>query len=343
MGIKVSVIIPVYNAEDYLEDCILSLLLQSLQECEFIFVNDGSTDTSNLLIEKYQTQDPRIKLFNQKNQGVSAARNAGMQMALGEYIGFVDADDYIEKDMYERLYAAATEHKCDVVVSNFESEIEGSMVLTEYSFPVNTRLDRNFITQHIMPYFLKADNLNAVWNKIYRKNVLIEHHIEFPKHIVLGEDGVFNMLFFSQALSMGYLNYLGYHYREVSGSATRNIREKDYFGKAIDVYQMALPQLYNELLPSSNVNQLKSIRLINSMISYIYIYFKPSKEMSFVKRYSYVKRMITSSYVREALPLYCEEMNGSLGRYERFIVSMVKAKSTLGLMCAVIYSRLRNT
>ncbi|RCW42724.1 glycosyltransferase [Paenibacillus prosopidis] len=339
---KVSVIIPVYNAEKYIVECIQSLLNQTLQACEFIFVNDGSVDKSKSIIEDYQLHDGRIKLINQENQGVSAARNAGLQAALGEYVGFVDADDYIEKDMYETLYHAAIERNCDVVISNLESELEGSKVITTYPFRTNETLDRAYILQHIMPYLLKADDLNTAVNKIYRVNVLTMNKIAFPEKVALGEDGMFNMIFFGHAATMTYINYTGYHYREVSGSATRNIKDKDYFSKAIEVYITAPPQIYNEIIPANNVNRLKSIRLIKSMISYIYIYFKPSNDMSFKKRYRYVKQMITNKHVREALPIYWAEMNNSIGRYEKFILSMVKARSALGLMFAVAYSRLRN-
>lgn len=339
---KVSIIIPVYNAEKYISECIESLLGQTLHACEFIFVNDGSDDKSKSIIEDYQRHDDRIKLINQENQGVSAARNAGLQAALGEYVGFVDADDYIEKDMYETLYHAAIEQNCDVVVSNLESELEGCKVIITYPFRTNETLGRAYILQYIMPYFLKVDDLNTAVNKIYRKNVLTKNKIAFPEKVALGEDGMFNMIFFSHAATMTYMNYTGYHYREVSGSATRNIRDKDYFSKAIEVYKTAPPLIYNEIIPSNNVNRLKSIRLIKSMISYIYIYFKPSNDMSFTKRYRYVKQMINNKYVREALPIYWDEMNSSIGRYEKFILSMVKVRSAFGLMFAVVYSRWRN-
>ncbi|MES9697320.1 glycosyltransferase [Bacillus sp. JJ927] len=102
-----SVIIPVYNAEKYITQCIESLLNQTLRECEFIFINDGSTDNSEKIIEDYKKINDRITLINQENQGVSIARNRGLDVSTGEYVGFVDADDYIEKDMYEMLYNAA--------------------------------------------------------------------------------------------------------------------------------------------------------------------------------------------------------------------------------------------
>ena len=104
--IVVSVIIPVYNADKFLERCVNSLLSQTLASCEFIFVNDGSTDASLSILQQFQQKDPRIRLVNQENKGVSDARNAGLKIANGDYIGFVDADDFIEKDYFEKLYSA---------------------------------------------------------------------------------------------------------------------------------------------------------------------------------------------------------------------------------------------
>ncbi|WP_419876416.1 glycosyltransferase [Candidatus Pristimantibacillus sp. PTI5] len=332
-----------YNAEEYLDECIRSLLNQSLRDCEFIFVNDGSIDKSRIIIEGYQEKDKRIKLVNQSNQGVSAARNAALKILTGEYVGFVDADDFIEKEMYQTLYTAASHKNCDAVISNFESELEGNKLLTKYPFQSDIQLNRSFIMDVIMPYFLKHDNLNTVVSKIYRSDLLIKCQINFPEKIALGEDGMFNILFFSHALTMMYVDYTGYHYREVLGSATRNIGEKDYFNQALEVYLAATPDIYKEIMSVKDVNRLKSIRLINSVISYIYIYFKPNKEMSLKNRYHYVNRMITNKYVRAAIPDYRKEMSGSIGRYESYIVSMVKSRFTFGLLLAVTYSRLRNS
>src|SRR3954470_7921673 len=105
MSIKVSVVIPVYNAEKYITECIESLLNQTLKQCEFIFVNDGSSDNSSQIINEFKKKDNRIILINQENQGVSIARNNGLKAASGEYVGFVDADDYIDCEMYETIYS----------------------------------------------------------------------------------------------------------------------------------------------------------------------------------------------------------------------------------------------
>ncbi|PFJ08222.1 glycosyl transferase family 2 [Bacillus cereus] len=342
MNKKVSVIIPVYNAEKYITQCIESLLSQTLQECEFIFVNDGSKDTSRQILERYQKLDNRIKLVNQKNQGVSTARNEGLQIAIGEYIGFVDADDYIEPDMYEILYNSAKQSNCDAVISNFKWEIRGHKIITKYSFPVDIVLKTDFIEQDLLPYFLKEDNLNTVCNKVYRNNLIREKNVEFPEKVVLGEDGMFNIQFFSNATSLKYIDYTGYHYREVVGSATKNISEKDYFRRAVEVYTMELPKIYIDKIDNVRMNQLKAIKFINSVMSYIHIYFTPCENVGFNKRYEYVKNMVRNKYVREALPIYYRETYSTLGKYEKFVVYLVKIKSTIGLYCVTAYSRFRN-
>lgn len=343
MRIKVSVIIPVYNAEKYISSCIESLLGQTLPECEFIFINDGSIDHSKQIIERYMEFDERIKLVNQKNQGVSAARNQGLSIASGEYIGFVDADDYIEEDMYEKLYDSAKKSNCDIVMTNFESEMDGQKFITKYPFPVDCVLGRSYIEQNLLPYFLKADNLNAVWNKLYKCKIIIDFRIGFPEKLVLGEDAMFIMHFFSHAKTMKYIDYTGYHYREVEGSATRDIACKDYFHSALEVYKAQLPQSYLDKLEKEKIRVLKSTKLINSVMSYIHVYFVPSKGLSFRKRYRYVKDMIGNKYVHESLPLYCLENYSNLRLYERLIIRMIKRKFTLGLYCAATYSRLRNS
>ncbi|MBE1444718.1 glycosyltransferase [Paenibacillus sp. OAS669] len=342
MSIKVSVIVPVYNAEKYVASCIESLLNQTLQECEFIFVNDGSKDQSGQVIEEYRKKDSRIKLIQQTNQGVSAARNAGLQAAAGAFVGFVDADDYVDKDMYEVLYSTAVQGDYDVVISNFESEIEGHKVITTYPFPHGTVLKKDYIEQEVLTYFLKSDQLNTVCSKLYKHKQIRDYQVKFPDKVALGEDGLFNMQFFRHADRIRYIDYTGYHYREVIGSATRNILEKDYFKRALEVYTLDIPDMYLTTMDKMRIQQLRSVKLINSVMSYIYVYFKASTEISLGERFKYVRNMINDPYVREALPYFYSEMYPSLGTYEKFIADMINKRFTLGLFAAATYSRLRN-
>ena len=112
----VSVIVPVYNTEGFLQKCLDSLTNQTLEDIEIICVNDGSTDNSLKILEDNAIRDDRIKIINQKNKKQGAARNAGMKIATGEYIGFVDSDDWIDLDFYEKLYNAATRHNFDIAL-----------------------------------------------------------------------------------------------------------------------------------------------------------------------------------------------------------------------------------
>lgn len=341
MSVKVSVIIPVYNAETYLPQCIESLINQTLKECEFIFINDGSTDKSKQIIEEYRQKDNRIKQLNQANGGVSSARNAGLKIAHGKYIGFVDADDYVEADMYESLYTAAIQSEVDIVFSNFESEIDGHKVITKYHFPVSQLLDRNYIETEIKPYFLKSEDLNTVCNKIYISEIIQKHDLSFPQKLSLGEDGYFNMEFFCFSQNALYLDYTGYKYREVQGSATRNLDKKDYFKRAIEVYQSKTPQNFIPHLAEAEIKKLKAIKLIKSVMAYIYIYINSSATLTFSARYKYIKQMITHHHVRESLPYY-KKHERLTGRYERFLLNMIEKKSCVGLCFAVTYSRVKN-
>jgi glycosyltransferase involved in cell wall biosynthesis len=342
MSIKVSVVIPVYNAEKFIAECIQSLLIQTLKECEFIFVNDGSLDRSGEIIEEYQKSDGRILLFNQENQGVSTARNNGLDVAVGQYIGFVDADDFIEKDMYEKLYNTALENDADIVISNYESELEGQKFITKYPFTVGVVLKKDYIKQKVLPYFIEKDDLNTACNKIYREKLIKNNNIKFPANVSLGEDGMFNICSFSHATTIKYIDYTGYHYREVKGSATRDILQKDYFKRALEVYNSKWPELYLDELDKNKLEKKKAIKLINSVMSYIHIYFTPSNDLTFRKRYRYVSNMLENENVQKVLPIFYDEKYSTLGRYEKVLVELIKKQSALGLFFITVYSRSRN-
>ena len=119
MSVKVSVIVPIYNVEKYLKQSLHSLKHQTLKDIEVILVNDGSTDHSQEIAEKYVKSTPTFKLINKPNGGLSSARNAGMDIACGEYLAFVDSDDWVAFDMMEKLYDNAKKYDSDMVLSGF--------------------------------------------------------------------------------------------------------------------------------------------------------------------------------------------------------------------------------
>lgn len=342
MEVKVSVIIPVYNAEKYINECIESLLAQTMKNCEFIFINDGSKDGSEHIIRKYKEKDERIILVTQENQGVSITRNKGLEIARGEFIGFLDADDYVDKSMYETMYCAAREWGTDVIISNFESTLNGYKMVNKYPFVSGKILNSNYIKNEVLPYFLKSDNLNSIWNKLYKRKIIIENKISFRPDLSWGEDACFNISYFCFAKDMVYKDYVGYHYREVPGSATRNSNEMDYFHKVLEIYKMDFHEIRNQINDEDKIQKLKSIKLINNILSLVHIYSNPLNIESYFNRASYVKKMINHKAVREALKYYQFEENRILGKYEKILLIFIKRKIVAGILLLTAYSRFRN-
>ncbi|WP_244951518.1 glycosyltransferase family 2 protein [Sutcliffiella horikoshii] len=334
---------PVYNAESYLTYCVESLVKQTLKECEFIFIDDGSTDESLEILKWFLNTDERIVLFKQpNNEGVSSARNLGIEHANGEYIGFVDADDYVQKDMYEKLYKVAKNANVDIVVSNIEYEVNGKSKVSEMQFPTNKVLENEIIENEILPYFLLKDDLNSVCNKLFKREIIKKNKFRFNTELTLGEDGLFSLECFSQSRSCYFLNYTGYHYREVNGSATRNILKKDYFKNALELYKQEVSMDIYQKCDFVILEKMKTTRFINSVISYIHIYFTPNNDVSFFNRYMYVKSMISNKQVKQALPVYLQYNKEKFNWYDRLILKMIKRNFALGIYGATVYSRFRS-
>ncbi|KHE69238.1 glycosyltransferase [Halobacillus sp. BBL2006] len=333
---KVSVIVPVFNAQDHIRDCIKSLLDQTLYDCEFLFINDGSRDHSRQIIEEYKNKERRIKLINQENKGVSSARNNGLSSASGDYIGFVDADDFVDKEMFSTLYQSAKTSNVDLILSNLKGE--NQQETQDYPFPFNRDIDSGYL----FSYLLENENCNTVCNKLYKSRVIKENEIRFPEHLALGEDGIFNLLYVSKASAFRYINYLGYFYREVIGSATRNIKNIDYFEGSLQIYNLTLPMNCLKQSDVDEVNLLRSKKLIKNVISYTYLYFSSSEELTLLNRFIYIRRMISHEDVRKALANVYQILSRDLGRYEKYLLEMIKLKSTIGVFILTSYSRLRN-
>lgn len=184
---KISVIIPVFNAEQTLEDCLDSLSNQTYTNFDIILVNDGSTDNSLTVIKKLQEKESRIKCINTKNGGVSTARNIGLSAADGEFIAFLDADDRMHSTMLEKMHQAITEYVADVAVCRYatdekESPPDGNIML----------MDKDELLQEMM--LPKRDIAAFVWNRLYRAKIIKENHIQFDKRIKVCEDTLFNFM-----------------------------------------------------------------------------------------------------------------------------------------------------
>lgn len=216
--IKISVIVPVYNVEEYIEECIESIVNQTLKEIEIIIVNDGTKDNSIKKIEKYFS-DPRIILINKENGGISSARNAGLKIARGEYISFIDSDDFIEPTMLEDLYNNS--EKAEIVFSNIIS-YDNKTGNKSYS---ESRIEFGILNKG--SYLFNTLNLPfATLNKIYKKDYLERINLTFIKGIIY-EDSIFSIKALFLANKVKYIDKNHYNYRVNRNGSTMTITHSD--------------------------------------------------------------------------------------------------------------------
>ena len=181
--IKVSIILPVYNVEKYIRQCMDSLINQTLRELEFIFVDDCSTDNSLSIIEEYAKEDKRFRIIKlEKNQGQGFARNVGLQYVTGEYIGFVDPDDWVKPNMFERLYQEIKEKDLDIVMCMPDGYDEKNAVNAPFPYFVDANFehiidDRIFNWRDLSPFQYPM----CVWNKLYTKKLFDDNNIDFAE------------------------------------------------------------------------------------------------------------------------------------------------------------------
>lgn len=210
---KVSVIVPVYNCEKYLDLCLESIVTQTYHDLEIIIIDDGSTDNSTKIVDKFQHRDSRIKVIRTSNHGVSAARNLGLKLSKGEYISFVDSDDTLEKDFYECLIPLFSDCKVDIVHCGYNRVMNGE---TKKIF--GTRKTLKLTSEESVKCLLLGREFNtALWNKIYRKKILLG--LEFQNDLKNNEDTLFNYLAFSRSTYSIFYDICKYNYNVRKDSA----------------------------------------------------------------------------------------------------------------------------
>jgi len=223
----VSVIIPVYNVEKYIERTIDSCLVQTLREIEIIIVNDGSPDNSMAIINKKAAEDIRIIAIQKENGGVTSARNAGLSVATGKYIFFLDGDDYIEFEALEQLVKIAEENEADYVFGNFIIEFEDASKNYKILFPSFKSIDNISFLKYCFDntYFY-------ITGCLISKEVIQKAKLDIPKEITFGEDNLFlTQIGFNIRLA-SYYNGLILHYTQRKDSVTNNVSNNDLAQRA---------------------------------------------------------------------------------------------------------------
>ena len=255
----ISVIIPVYNIAPYLPNCLDSLMNQTYENLEIIAVDDGSTDDSGRILDEYSSRDNRIKVIHKRNEGVSAARNDALDIASGDYIGFVDGDDTAEYDMFEFLLNNAEQYNADISHCGFMLVREGCDDTPFYG------TGEVWIQDHEKGLIdlLKGDRIEpGCWNKLYRSELFDD--IRFEKTILYNEDNLINFYLFKKANKSVYSDECKYNYiRRENSACTSEIADKHVF-HPVKVKELVLKACLDE---SENVKRIAKTAYLRTNIS----------------------------------------------------------------------------
>ena len=246
---KISIIVPIYNAELYINKCINSLINQTKKEIEILLINDGSTDNTEKIIKKYQ--DKRIRYFNNKNQGIGKTRNFGIKQATGDYLMFIDSDDYLEKEACQKLFEKAEKESLDMVVCDMRRVYDNQIIKEDIISPFKTSCIKD------NPSLLNILNLGPC-NKIYNSSYIKNNNIKFLENLKY-EDVPFVVQAIIKAKKIGQINEPLYNY-VIHGNSETTIRDERCFDilKVIDLIRKKCSEGLEK-----EINQL-TIRIITN-------------------------------------------------------------------------------
>lgn len=259
---KVSIIVPVYNVAPYLRQCMDSIINQTYRNIEIICVDDGSTDESGEILDKYAKSDNRISEAHTNNSGVASARNTGLSLASGEYLLFVDGDDWIDTATCQKAVSSISTESADVVmwpyIREFTDHSDPKMIFRGQKLFDETecrKLQRRMIglSDEELAHPENADALSTVWGKLYRREIIEQNHLRFENLSRIGtyEDGLFNLCYFAHVKSAIYIpDYLS-HYRKNTGMTSK------YRSQLASQWKTLFSDMRVYIEKSGNVSDLK--------------------------------------------------------------------------------------
>ena len=298
--VKISIIVSIYNTYNYLEQCVKSLREQSYGEFEVLLIDDGSTDASLGLCQRLAAEDKRIKVFTKSNGGLSDARNYGINKAQGEYLLFLDSDDWFESNMLELYVKQVEKYPYDVVVQGFTIDFEEQGESYKNTFDI----DSFYVLNEIQNGILRIESLgllNSSCNKLYRKSIILENSLKFSVGKEPAEDLLFNCQYFSYVQSIACLTTASYHYvkRNVQ---TLTVKYIPAYDEKILEYHEARKELYTKkLMPEKQ----KELLLSNSLATYTLTAFsniyRNNSPLNFKERSVIIRKLYQNTHVIKAV------------------------------------------
>ncbi|NSL52729.1 glycosyltransferase [Calidifontibacillus erzurumensis] len=303
---KISIIVPIYNVEKYLRRCIESIQKQTLKDIQIILVNDGSKDNSLAICKEYGAVDERIVVIDQPNGGVSSARNAGLEVAKGEYIGFIDPDDWIEANMYESLYKQAKNIDADVCMCDYIIEKNGKSVPIKMNINKDN-LEGEEIIKKIIANMIGSSNLNSgsqtimgsVWRIIAKRDLLEKNQLKFKVGIPLMEDLLFCIEILLKSKKVGVNRGAYYHYLQHGHSAVASYR-KNMLELQLKVYYFI-----QEILSKENiypiVKERMDVRYVSMYLTAIANEARKENKKNIIDKVAYIKELCKDPLLKNIL------------------------------------------
>ena len=336
---KVTVVVPVFNVEKYLHQCIESLLNQTYRNLEIILVDDGSTDNSGAICDKYRQKDQRIKVIHKCNQGLGFARNSGIKETTSDYVIFMDSDDYADKDMIAELMKPIIDENADTVIGGFKKVNDEKKVLFTDNYEKkiyrNDAVYNEFFMRILGSSPGKHDVVRmSVWNSVYSMKIIREHNILFPsERVMISEDLIFDAMYYKYAQAVSLISSSKYNYRYNSTSLSEKYRSNK-FQLVNDLYLEMKNRIENTFEKQEEAdNRLKTMYLIQlrSCIGQENISGKKTSEKN-----NSVKKICDNNLVKHIIETYPYD---ELSYKQKIFIDLIRHKNCrlLLLLLKVMY------
>lgn len=334
-----SIIMPVYNGDQYIKKSIDIILRQTFKDFELILINDGSTDNSKEICDEYAKQDMRIKIINKENGGAWSARNKGINVAEGKYIMFLDCDDWYEDTLLEEMNKSIENNNADLVICgqmdvivNKKNDVikYNKVLLEEHCYKSNDEILNNYI-------YLKEKNIaDVLWNKIYKAEIIKQFNLKF-ENFKRGEDTVFNANYYEKINKCVVLNKILYYYRIDSSNPVWLKYSKDYYNVLSEENQAIINKLKQWGRYDKNASSYQSLDFIRGIIGYFSWISYSKSNFKFKEKYLKVSEILNKDKVKDCLI----NVRGK-GIFEKIIIKSMKSKNILGILFLAKLKNIKN-
>lgn len=330
----ISIIVPVYNVQRYLQKCIYSILNQNYKDIEIILVDDGSTDNSGKMCNNYQIQYSNVRSFHKENTGLGLTRNYGLKYANGDFVMFVDSDDYLKENCVTELVQFVINNNVDTVIGGYTRVDNNGKILFEEKYQENIyhrqEVKNNCFTRMLGNLYKSNDNIKmSVWNCLYSMDLIIKNQICFPsERKYISEDLIWDSEYFKYATKVAISNSVAYFYRYNPSSLT-NSYNKERFPLSIDLYNYI-----NNFIIKSGLPEEAHIRFQKSFFIYIRLCIEQEGLRRFRVAIPMLRKICNNKKVEHVVKTYSVS---KLGIKERIFLYFLKYKK---VYCLYTYSKI---